>query len=166
MKRLSAVVPEPIAFTHPQFEELIVLSSSLILRLRRYRQLHFWSREAGGQLFASLSASMIEVVKCTGPYSGDRRTRHSYRSDANQAQLTINRETKSGLYYVGEWHTHPEPNPSASPADVDAFVKTNHLSNARFEPLILLIQGTQICADSSTVYSAHSGNLLRWQRSQ
>jgi integrative and conjugative element protein (TIGR02256 family) len=162
LKRPSARVPEPIALTNPQFEERIILSSAVLQRLHRHRQLHFWSREAGGQLFGMVSASTVEIVKCTGPYSGDRRTRYSYRSDVKQAQSVISREAKAGLYYVGEWHTHQEPSPTASSMDVDAFIKTNRLSSARFEPLILLIRGTQVDGGGSTVYSVHSGDLVRW----
>lgn len=162
LRRTTARVLEPIALTHPQFEERIVLSSAVLNRLHRHRQLHFWSREAGGQLFGAVSGATVEIVKCSGPYLGDHRTRYSYRSDAIRAQSVISREAKAGLYYVGEWHTHPEPIPTASTMDVDAFIKTNRLSSARFEPLILLIQGTQVDGGGSTVYSVHSGNLVRW----
>jgi len=163
LKRPSVSAPEPITLANPQFEQRVILSSAVLLRLHCHRQLHFWSREAGGQLFGTMSATAVEIVKCTGPYSGDRRTRYSYRSDVKQAQAVIRREANAGLYYVGEWHTHPEPSPTASSMDVDAFIKTNRLSSARFEPLILLIQGTQLGAFGSAIYSVHSDNLLRWQ---
>lgn len=158
----TSKVPGPIHLTASKFVERIILSTALLRQLHRHRQLHFWACEAGGQLFAKVSPEEIEIVKCTGPYSNDRRSRYAYRSDPKQAQSAIQREVREGLFYVGEWHTHPEPIPSASSLDVDAFIKTNRRSNARFGPLILLIQGTQTDPSGSTVYSCHGGMLLHW----
>ncbi|WP_353961343.1 Mov34/MPN/PAD-1 family protein [Xanthomonas euroxanthea] len=121
--------------------------------MARHRQLSWYSREAGGQLFGSIHASEVVVSAAAGPYRGDQRWRSSYRSNANAAQRAINQHAKKGLLYLGEWHTHPEEHPKASPADRDAITRLRSASETRSSALLMLIQGNADGVPGLALYS-------------
>jgi hypothetical protein len=57
----------------------LVFSSAVVDHFRNHRQLRWWHREAGGQLFARFALPDIVIEKATGPRCSDWRTRYSYR---------------------------------------------------------------------------------------
>lgn len=140
----------------------IVIEKDVLDRMARYQQLSWYSREAGGQLFGSINASEVLVSVATGPYRGDQRWRSSYRSNAKAAQRAIDQNAKSGLFYLGEWHTHPEEHPKASTADLDAIAKLRSASETRSSALLMLIQGKADGVLGLALYSLGSEGLTRW----
>lgn len=108
-----------------------------------YQQRHFHSLEAGGQLFAQFIDGDVVVEKATGPRPSDLRFRHLFIPDRSKEQSEINAMHREGFHFVGDWHTHPEPIPAASPSDVnsirDAFAKSKHHLNW----FIMMIAGTK-----------------------
>jgi integrative and conjugative element protein (TIGR02256 family) len=105
------------------------------------RQMRFYQREAGGQLFARVRGDEWEIVTATGPRSRDRRSRFSFWPHRASEQKEIFEHHALGLDYVGDWHTHPEDVPTPSSDDltsIDAVVRrsTHHLPG-----FLLLIVG-------------------------
>ena len=74
---------------------------------RNHRQLRWWHREAGGQLFARFALPDIVIEKATGPRRSDWRTRYSYRPNRRAEQREIRAHHAQGLHFVGDWHSHP-----------------------------------------------------------
>lgn len=148
--------------TLPESSQRIVIEKEVLDHMARRRQLSWYSREAGGQLFGSVNAREVVISAATGPYRGDQRSRCSYRSNAKAAQRAIDQHAKGGLFYLGEWHTHPEDHPEASGADRDAIVRLRRASQTRLNNLLLVIQGRAVGADGLQLCSCGSEGLVRW----
>lgn len=121
--------------------QTLILSNSVVEHLCRNRQLRWYHREAGGQLFARFQGTQILVEEATGPRSTDTRTRCSYIPDRKAEQAEILLHHAQGLHYVGDWHTHPETIPVSSVLDIqsisDCFAKSAHQLNG----FVLIIVG-------------------------
>lgn len=82
-----------------------------------HRQNKWWQRESGGMLFARVENKDIFIVEATPPQKQDRRSRFGFTISKAAAQTEIDTKRDAGLHYVGEWHTHPEPQPTPSQRD-------------------------------------------------
>jgi len=122
-------------------DQQIFIRPKVLHHLFKYRQLRSWSKEAGGQLFGSVTDSQISVSHATGPYPRDQRGRHYYRSDEKAAQQAISQCRQKGLLYIGEWHSHAEDAPSPSGADKDAMQRLLKASLLNLDLAVLLIVG-------------------------
>ena len=148
--------------TLQESSQCIVIEEGVLGHMARHRQLSWYSREAGGQLFGSINEGEVVVSVATGPYRGDQRWRSSYRSNAKAAQRAIDWHAKNGLFYLGEWHTHPEENPKASAADLDAMRRLRNASETRSSALLMLIQGKADGVLGCALYSLGPDGLMRW----
>ncbi|WP_407060400.1 Mov34/MPN/PAD-1 family protein [Burkholderia ubonensis] len=155
-------------FHHTDFEQRVEISNAALAHFHRHRQRRAWAREAGGQIFGTVTAEVVRVLEAYGPRRTDERTRISFRSDPVSAQQEIDRCAQRGLVYLGEWHTHPEPRPTASSTDLDAFARLLGRSSLKLNALLLLIQGTGDAGDALSVYSGSRNEITRWsiKRSQ
>jgi integrative and conjugative element protein (TIGR02256 family) len=88
--------------------QTLVFTGPVLKTFSEHRQLRFWQREAGGQLFGHFQGATIEVVEATGPRRTDRRTRTSYIPDRRAEQREIDERFRRGLHFIGDWHSHPE----------------------------------------------------------
>lgn len=147
----------------PECSQLVVITDHALDHMARYRQLSWYSREAGGQLFGTVSSSEVVVLTATGPYRGDQRWRTSYRSNPGAAQRTIDEQTNEGRLYLGEWHTHPEDHPNASGTDFDAMMKLQRASSTRLANLLMVIQGRVLEARGLALHSFGVDGLTQWQ---
>ena len=148
--------------TLPESSQRIVIEEGMLGHMARHRQLSWYSREAGGQLFGSINEGEVVVSVATGPYRGDQRWRSSYRSNAKAAQRAIDWHAKNGLLYLGEWHTHPEEHPKASTADRDAMASLRRASKTRLNNLLMVIQGRADGLGGLALYSFGSEGLVQW----
>jgi len=137
-ERGSGLITYPIGVSG----ETIVLTDQIVDHFKKHRQHRPWRREAGGQLFAHFRAGEILVKEATGPRPTDRRGRAYYKPDRRAERREILDRFKSGLHYVGDWHTHPSELPEPSWTDVrninECFAKSHHELNG----FILVIVGT------------------------
>lgn len=146
----------------PESSQRVLIKEGVIEHMASYRQLSWYAREAGGQLFGTVSSSEVVISKATGPYRGDQRWRTSYRSNPQLAQTAIDQQAKKGLLYMGEWHTHPEDHPTASSTDLDAVAKLQRASSTRLSNLLMVIQGRHVGHLGLALYSFGSDGLTRW----
>lgn len=151
-----------LAFYHVDFEQSVEISGGVLAHFHRHRQRRICASEAGGQVFGTVTAKAVRVLEAYGPRRTDERTRTSFRSDPVAAQHDIDSCAERGLVYLGEWHTHPEPRPNASPTDLDAFTRLLGRSSLRMNTLLLLIQGTGDGDDSLALYSGSSNEITQW----
>lgn len=119
-----------ICYATPSMPERFMLTDDVLGHFVRHQQVHFWQREAGGQLFARFEPGNTLIERATGPRPGDRRSRYSYRPNPEAEQREIYAMHAIGLHYVGDWHTHPEPVPHPSSIDnlsmADCVAKSQH----------------------------------------
>jgi integrative and conjugative element protein (TIGR02256 family) len=127
----------------------LVMSSNLLEKLHQYRQLSPNNHEAGGILIGNVRISTdknkaieiqhIELTNCTFPKPPDTRSRFSFhRRSKHHVQQTNYAWKRSGKQqtYLGEWHTHPEPDPLPSINDLRGWQRK--LNNRK---VILIIIG-------------------------
>lgn len=148
------------------FDQSVIIAPKVQEHLAGHRQHHFWSREAGGQLFGRFDANTMQVLEASGPYRKDTRSRYSYRSNPESAQRSINAYKGRDLHYVGEWHTHPQHYPEPSSEDLDTVGQVVRRSELRVSALLLLIQGLAAGPTGLAVYSCDGTNLTRWGLSE
>ncbi|TBZ57144.1 Mov34/MPN/PAD-1 family protein [Rhizobium leguminosarum] len=96
----------------------VELTSAALASMISHRQDGFFSKEAGGQMFAKLSPDHWCIEVATGPRHGDKRGRFHFWPNRKAEQEEINRFYEQGLEFVGDWHTHPENVPRPSRQDV------------------------------------------------
>ncbi len=130
-----------IAFGLGTSGQRLTFSDAVISHLEQWRQLRFWQAEAGGLLFARLSAEEVLVELATGPRRTDRRSRWSYLPDRAAEQREIDEMHPQGLYFVGTWHSHPESIPRPSGVDLHSLAESFRLSTHHLNAFVLAIIG-------------------------
>lgn len=132
---------EPLILPVGTSGQLVVVAPNVLAHLDAHRQTRWWHKEAGGQLFATLAPSRIEVSVATGPRRSDRRSRFGYVPDVNAEKTEIELMYAGGLHYVGDWHTHPQPIPIPSSTDVQTLQGCFRLSRHDLNAFILIVVG-------------------------
>ena len=127
--------------------------------MRRHTQYWPWHREAGGQLFGTVSNFTITVEEATPPRPGDVRRKNLFEIDKTAADAELADRQSKGLFYFGDWHTHPEHRAKPSGQDLNNAGKL--IRGARSYPfLIMVIVGV----DSTFVAIYNSRSLLELER--
>jgi integrative and conjugative element protein (TIGR02256 family) len=121
--------------------QTLLFTGPVLETFSEHRQLRFWQREAGGQLFGHFQGATIEVVEATGPRRTDRRTRTSYIPDRRAEQREIDERFRRGLHFIGDWHSHPEKIPVPSYRDVTSLNETVRRSSHSMLAFVLVIVG-------------------------
>lgn len=102
---------------------IVDFDKSAVKTLLKYRQLKFSDKEAGGVLIGRLIIDCDDIIadEVTLPFPSDKRSRFSFFRGENEAQKLVEekwRKSNSTQIYLGEWHTHPEDDPTPS-ANID-----------------------------------------------
>lgn len=100
-----------------QSGETLIVTADVAAHLLANRQLKWWQSEGCGLLFARIAGQEIILCEATGPHERSWRRRFGCAIDPVIAQREIDDRHRSGLHYIGEWHSHPEPVPSPSAQD-------------------------------------------------
>ena len=124
------------------------LCRSVVSRMYDYIQDRPGITEAGGVLLGRYILGCDDVVadRITVPIAGDRRTRtHFFRSARSHQQIIDAAWFSSNgtCNYLGEWHTHPEPDPSPSLIDILGWRKKFLFDRIDSDVLYFAILGTQ-----------------------
>jgi integrative and conjugative element protein (TIGR02256 family) len=119
----------------------VVLQTTALDTIDRYRQRRLWQREAGGQLFARFDGAHTLVEVATAPSRRDLRTRFGFRPHQPSQKAEIRGYYDNGLHFVGDWHSHPQHPPEPSYTDLasvrDCFQQSRHDLRA----LLLIVSG-------------------------
>lgn len=122
------------------------LSDPSILALESYRQVGDTTVEAGGLLLGRLIDGSADVVvdEATGPHAHDRRSRFAFFRRRNPAQGLVNRAwagSSGTRIYLGEWHSHPEDDPTPSDPDYNNWRRILREVKCEHHRLFFLIVG-------------------------
>jgi integrative and conjugative element protein (TIGR02256 family) len=122
---------------------LVLIEPQVLQRLVTFRQLGPSAPEAGGILLGYRRGPHAHVFDVTVPTKRDVRSRFAFsRHGADHQRVATRRWKQSGetMDYVGEWHTHPEDNPSPSNVDLQHW---REIARAASRPMVFLIVGRQ-----------------------
>ena len=142
----------------------LVVSEAALDRLLGYRQVDEEAREAGGVLLGRWVRDTTDYVvdRIGEPGSSDVRKRTFFRR-ARQPALRLIEEAWRGsagsTLYLGEWHTHPEPNPTPSCLDQRGWSRIAR--KAKFVPPHLFFVIVGISRVGGWGYHRQSGTLQR-----
>jgi integrative and conjugative element protein (TIGR02256 family) len=124
------------------------LTQGVIAKLMQYQQVSSGIPEAGGVLLGRylIGSDNVVVDKTTNPMPGDKQSRHRFsrRSATHQKIITEAwQESAETCNYLGEWHTHPEGNPSPSIIDLFDWRKRFLIDRIDSDRLYFVIVGTK-----------------------
>lgn len=97
--------------------------------------------EQGGILLGSIKDNEIIINRASIPTVFDKSTRFSFERNKRSAQMAIDYEylnSNGRIIYLGEWHTHPENNPTPSGTDLK-MIKTQFEKNKINENFLIMI---------------------------
>ncbi len=144
--------------------QTVMVLPAALEHICRHRQLGARSTEAGGQLFGYVALDMIKVSKATGPYRYDQRSRVHYRSHPRAAQEAIAAQAKHHLFYLGEWHTHPEDCPIPSSSDLETMGRLMFNSTLNTNALLMLIVGRRPTDFGLSLTLIKTDGFYKWTR--
>jgi len=103
-----------------EIEHRVHFSKWMIKRIGQKQQVAMRESENGGILLGCIQGNDLMVTFSTNAYKNDKRKRFEFiRYDENHLKVwkAIVKRTKGKTGYLGEWHTHPEKNPTPSKID-------------------------------------------------
>ena len=120
---------------------IVEFNKSAAELIGRYCQLHRTDAEAGGMLLGRLISESRDLVidEITEPTKLDLKGRFYFIRRRRAAQRRVNKawlDSNGTLNYLGEWHSHPEDDPTPSQVDLENWRRIS--SQARFEQDFLL----------------------------
>ena len=138
---------------------IMQIEEAVLTHLYANAQRGCWSREAGGQLFAAVKKDYWVISKATGPGSTDFRSRFAFRPDRKAEKAEILTLFQAGLHYVGDWHTHPQDDPSPSHTDLRNIAETVQASEHSLPGFLLVIVGRLPAPDGLwlSFHNVHGG---------
>lgn len=125
---------------------IVAIGERAMAIFNRYRQINATAPEAGGVLLGRFiqDTSDIVVDDVTTPGLDDVASRLTFRRSRRRTQELINQAWhKSGgtRNYLGEWHTHPEDDPSPSAVDLRNWHRIVKAAHYEQDTLIFVIVG-------------------------
>jgi integrative and conjugative element protein (TIGR02256 family) len=121
----------------------ILIEQDVLVLLSGYRQSAIAAPESGGILLGYRRGPHLHVSAATVPQPGDRQSRFSFdRQERSHQRLATAhwRDTGEAGDYLGEWHTHPESQPTPSDIDTKAWLD---VTIRRDVPMLFVILGTR-----------------------
>jgi integrative and conjugative element protein (TIGR02256 family) len=136
----------------------IHISDEVLSILNKYKQ-DKNQNESGGIILGSVHKdNHIYISKISEPNALDKSSRCGFERDKKTAQIIVDAEfyeSDGKVIYLGEWHTHPEKNPTPSFVDIRMIKQQYKVNKINENFLILLIQGT-----GSLYVSVYNGNQI------
>lgn len=99
--------------------------------------------ETGGILVGNYSDDQktANILKVTPPPQNSQKTRASFRRGSIGLKDILDSMWLQGLYYLGEWHYHPQASPYPSRTDINQMLKFASNSELKCPEPILVIVG-------------------------
>lgn len=126
----------------------VKISQSPLDMMLAYRQNNFADKEAGGMLFGRflLDSNNIIIDDLTVPMVGDIRKRYSFHRAQTKHQQVLDHiweESRGTCHYLGEWHTHPELDPSPSKVDLNDWKRIMNKTKTEANTFLFIIVGIE-----------------------
>lgn len=119
--------------------------------------------ETGGVLLGHYSkfGDRLVVTKATGPPRDSRRFPFAFIRGTAGLTKRFRRDWEEGIYYVGEWHFHPNASTQPSPTDIAEIKAVGREADYRCpHPTLVILGGDPSAAWSLGVGVVIQGSLL------
>lgn len=118
----------------------IVFADSVLNVMDKHAQIKPTAPEQGGILLGRFYEDKVVIEKISTPTDLDKCSRYNFERHKLSAQIVVNYEffNNSQIMYLGEWHTHPEDNPTPSAVDLK-MIKEQFTKNKITVPFLLLV---------------------------
>ena len=125
---------------------ILYLEEITLVKMYRYVQSKKSQNESGGILLGRQIENREEYIlsDISEPTKKDKKGRFSFTRDKQSAQFVIDqkwKETNGVENYLGEWHTHPECNPTPSQIDRNLVRQVINDNSNVFTKVFLIIVG-------------------------
>lgn len=148
---------------------VVELASAVVTVLDRFRQLEAGAPEAGGMLLGRLINESHDLVvdEATEPGKRDRKGRYFFFRRRSHAQKRVDEvwfASHSTVNYLGEWHSHPEDDPSPSGTDINNWLTICRKARYEQDCLVFVIVGRktlrmwELCRSSGKLRELNSLN--------
>jgi integrative and conjugative element protein (TIGR02256 family) len=126
--------------------QLLKISFQAFQVMKAFIQYESESNEAGGILVGRVVENFHFIIDdVSTPMPSDQRQRnHFFRYPQGHQEFFNTRweDTKERCYYLGEWHTHPEPYPEPSNIDLTTWRRLLRNPTQDIKALFFIILGT------------------------
>ena len=114
---------------------------AVLAHFRKHKQTRFSKSEVGGQLFAEFEGDLVKILRATGPNAEDKRSWTSFLPSPKRQNAEIKDLFRQRLYFVGDWHTHPEDVPTPSALDLNSMQDCFRRSQHELKAFVMVIVG-------------------------
>lgn len=124
---------------------MVRISRELILAMASFIQDDNKKPESGGILIGYYQEKGSYIITdFTQPRNGDKQSRYEFvrsKKNAQNALLALFKESGGKKIYLGEWHTHPEDNPTPSGTDISSIINRIKKDRINSETIFMIIFG-------------------------
>ena len=117
-------------------------------------------------LLARFHLPEVVIENATTPSQSERRSRYSFTSDGDRRRMLVAKAYGRGQHFLGEWHTHPQSDPTPSACDLQSmaelFVRSVHELN--FFVMIIVGNSTPDLSLWVSLHDASSSHQLELVR--
>lgn len=130
-------------FRNEEYPVLITASKEKFSYIYQYCN-ESYPNETGGILIGRYKEENVaEIIKITGPTSDSKKDRANFFRGTKGINKLLKELWKEGLYYLGEWHFHP--NGVFVPSRIDVQTMKSIANNSKYncpEPILILVAGS------------------------
>ncbi len=148
-------------FVSKRFGTAIRFSTKVVEHFATHRQQGKIKTEIGGQLFARFERDEVQVIRATGPNATDKRGWSWFKPDLRKQNVEIQKLFQEGFHFVGDWHTHPEREPTPSAWDIDSMKDCFKKSRHQLRAFLMVIVGRADFPDGLWVSLHHNSTVER-----
>jgi len=119
-----------------------------------------YPNETGGILIGQYNDNMTaEIVTIAGPSKDSRSWKTRFNRGTKGINKLLAEYWAQGLYYLGEWHFHPNGTPS--PSGIDNNTMKSISNNSKYncpEPIAIIVSGNQNNYNQKSYLYSSNGN--------
>lgn len=127
----------------PDASQSLIFEANALQILIDGRQIGEKEKETGGMLLARISESEVRIVEATKAEKRASISRTLFKPSLSRKRKIVQEAFEAGLHFVGEWHTHPERDPTPSSIDINSMKDSFRRSRHELNRFIMVIVGNR-----------------------
>lgn len=126
-------------------QKVVDILPPVFAEMKKWLQKEDNSPESGGFIvgYENRTTGNIVLEKISHPYYLDKKTRFYFGIRDIRHKIFLHRMSKSGSYYIGTWHSHPQIIPIPSALDLNDWHSTLKEDRSGSRYFFFIIAGTK-----------------------